>query len=161
MSYEKFYEKVSKPFRSNPKLLNYADRFLTLVFYISYPLLLLYIFLYERKRILFYILIPAFFLALCTLVRKMINCPRPYERYQIEPIIYKDTEGQSFPSRHVFSAVLISMAVISVFPLYGAVLVILSFSEAYIRVAGGVHTPWDVLASIISALLCGVCFFVF
>lgn len=161
MSYEKFYKKISHPFQKKPKVLNDADRILTSVFYISYPLLLLFVGFHERKRILFYILVPAFFLAVCTLIRKMINCPRPYERYEIEPIIHKDTEGQSFPSRHVFSAVLISMAVISQFPLYGGVLFVLSVLEAYIRVAGGVHTPLDVLVSLISGVLCGLSFFVF
>lgn len=163
MSYETFYKKISHPFEKNPKVLNRADRLLTLVFYVSYPLLLLYVyvFFHEKERVIFYIMMPAFFLAICTLIRGMINCPRPYERYQIKPIIHKDTKGQSFPSRHVFSAVLISMAVISVYPLYGTVLFFLSILEAYIRVAGGVHTPWDVFASVISATLCGLCFFVF
>lgn len=159
MKYEKFYEKISHPYRKNPEILVHADRVLTCVFYISYPLLLFSIFLYEKERALFYVLFPAFFLGICTLIRKQVNCPRPYERYRIDPIIHKDTKGQSFPSRHVFSAVIISMAVISVFPVYGVILLFLALLEAYIRVAGGVHTPWDVLASVISAMLCGMCFY--
>lgn len=161
MTYEKFYQKISQPFRKKTQLLKTADRVLTIVFYICYPIFLGYLMIYRKDRIIISLLIPAIGLLLCTMIRKYLNFPRPYEKYQILPIIHKDTKGQSFPSRHVFSAVLISMAVGSVFPRTGEVLYILSLIEAFIRVAGGVHTPWDVLASVISATLYGLSFTAF
>ena len=57
-----------------------------------------------------YIMVPAFGFVLLTLVRKWINQPRPYETWEIVPLLDKDSSGNSMPSRHVFSATIISMA---------------------------------------------------
>lgn len=40
--------------------------------------------------------------------RKKFDAPRPYTVYNYEPIIKKEKEGNSFPSRHVFSAFVIA-----------------------------------------------------
>lgn len=159
MKYEEFYEKISKPYRSHPEYLQNADIFFALVFYISYPLLLIYIWMSCRNKIIFYIVLPALFFLLCTVIRKKLNFPRPYEKYGISPIIHKNTKGKSFPSRHVFSATLIAMTVLSIVPVPGCILYIFSVIEAYIRVAGGVHTPKDVLAAFVSGSILGACFF--
>ncbi len=39
---------------------------------------------------------------LLTLVNKWINQPRPYETWEIIPLLDKDSLGNSMPSRHVF-----------------------------------------------------------
>ena len=41
--------------------------------------------------------------------RKIINEPRPYEKYGVPPVLDKDTSGKSFPSRHVFSVFVIAV----------------------------------------------------
>lgn len=44
--------------------------------------------------------------------RYIVNRPRPYEKFDMPPVIPKDTHGRSFPSRHVFSAFIIAFTVL-------------------------------------------------
>ena len=46
-----------------------------------------------------------------SVVRKIINAPRPYEKFDMPPVLEKDTKGKSFPSRHVFSVFIIAMTI--------------------------------------------------
>ena len=107
-----------------------------------------------------YILVPGISFLLITLFRKKLNAPRPYEVYGFEPAIPKDTKGNSFPSRHVFSIFMIAMTysysalfqddiklIVSIFAM-GVVL-------AIIRVLGGVHFLKDVMAGAISGIVLG------
>ncbi|MGZ7153917.1 phosphatase PAP2 family protein, partial [Streptococcus pyogenes] len=80
---------------------------------------------------------------LVTIIRKVINQARPYEKWSIQPIMTKDTVGQSMPSRDVFSATMISMCFLSFNICLGLVLLILSATLAICRVLGGVHYPKD------------------
>jgi len=73
-----------------------------------------------------YILVPASGFVLLTLVRKWINQPRPYETWEIIPLLDKDSSGNSMPSRHVFSATIISMACFHASLPVGLILLILS-----------------------------------
>ena len=59
------------------------------------------------KDLVTYIMVPASGFVLLTLVRKWINQPRPYEAWEIIPLLDKDSAGNSMPSRHVFSATII------------------------------------------------------
>ena len=83
---------------------------------------------------------------LVTLARYLINAPRPYDGDAAPPIIPKETQGRSFPSRHVFSAFLIATLWL---PLTGWVTLGLAIAAtviAIVRVRGGVHYPRDVIA---------------
>jgi len=84
---------------------------------------------------------------------KRINQPRPYEKWAIQPLLAKDTSGKSMPSRHVFSATVISMCLFYFFWLPGLICLLLSAGLAAVRVIGGVHYPKDVLVG----YLCGIC----
>ena len=92
---------------------------------------------------------------LLSLLRKILNQPRPYERWTISPLIIKDAKGQSMPSRHVFSAVVISVCVLRVTTWAGIFLLILSALLAFCRVLGGVHYPKDVVVGYIIGLIAG------
>ena len=62
------------------------------------------------KQVLIYVFIPASGFVILSFLRKKINAPRPYEEWDIKPLLDRDSPGQSMPSRHVFSATIISMA---------------------------------------------------
>ena len=106
------------------------------------------------KELLAFILLPAIGFALLSAIRKRLNQARPYEKWAIQPLLDKDTSGKSMPSRHVFSATLISMCLLHFFFwLPGLICLLLSAVLAIVRVIGGVHYPKDVLVG----YLCGVC----
>lgn len=98
-------------------------------------------------------MVPAVGFVLLTLVRKWINQPRPYEAWEIVPLLDKDSSGNSMPSRHVFSATIISMACLHTNLPVGLILLILSAFLGLVRVVGGVHYPKDVLVGYICGLI--------
>ena len=113
------------------------------------------------KDLYAYILVPAFGFVLLTLVRKRINQPRPYETWEIVPLLDKDSSGHSMPSRHVFSATIISMACFHENLPVGLVFLVFSAFLGLVRVLGGVHYPKDVLVGYACGLLWGFLFFIF
>ena len=106
-----------------------------------------------------YIMVPALGFILLTIVRKWINQPRPYETWGIVPLLDKDSSGNSMPSRHVFSATIISMACLHANLSAGLILLVLSALLGLVRVLGGVHYPKDVLVGYACGLLWGILFF--
>uniref|UniRef100_UPI0039EFD3F0 phosphatase PAP2 family protein n=1 Tax=Streptococcus mitis TaxID=28037 RepID=UPI0039EFD3F0 len=113
------------------------------------------------KQILMYVFIPASGFVILSLLRKKINAPRPYEVWEIVPLLDRDSPGQSMPSRHVFSATIISIACLHASLSVGLILLVLSALLGLVRVLGGVHYPKDVLVGYICALVWGLIFFLF
>lgn len=150
--YSKFYETITAGLRKREnasQLLTAADRILAAVMYAAYPVLLAVTAMRgteARVTVLSYILVPGISFLLLSFVRSRINRKRPYEEWEIDPLIHREGMGNSMPSRHVFSAVLISMCILrqNVFP--GVIFLILSACIAVVRVLGGVHYPRDVIA---------------
>lgn len=153
------YEKISRPFRTQKaqKRLLTVNKRLTYLGYASYPAMLIYLFFTAISKLAAAVIVPGSGFVLLTLIRKLINKPRPYEVLDIVPIIKKDTKGNSMPSRHVFSMTEIAMTAFLISPAIGSILMILSLCLACIRVTGGVHYPADVVAGIVSAVIwCGI-----
>lgn len=75
--------------------------------------------------------------------------------WTLPPLIPKDTRGNSFPSRHVFSVFVIDMAFWWVCPPLGGVFLAVGVLIALIRVIGGVHFPRDVLSGAVLGAACG------
>ena len=96
------YLKISEPFRTNPKKagrMRFANKLCTVICYIGYPLLLISRIILFDVRFWRLLLIPAVAFVVLSIVRKKLNAPRPYEVWQITPLIEKDTTGKSFPYR--------------------------------------------------------------
>jgi len=93
---------------------------------------------------------------LVSMIRRIINAPRPYEVYEF----YEDTKGkragQSFPSRHVFSAFVIATLTLCVSVPLGIVAFALGISLAVSRVLLGLHFVRDVTAGAIIGVLFGL-----
>lgn len=157
------YIKLTEPLRKNPKktkLIIFINKVLTGLVYLVYPTFLLLLFLQKDFYLLRAVLVPAISFVGVTLFRKWYNAPRPYEKFDIPPVIAKDTKGKSFPSRHVFSVFVIATTIFYCYPVVGLALGIVGVGLAIIRVLGGVHEPKDVVAGVIIGILCGaVCFF--
>lgn len=93
---------------------------------------------------------------LLSLGRSLYNRPRPYQTWAIQPLIKKDSLGESFPSRHVFSATVIAMLALMLNPWLGGAMLFLAGALAFLRVLGGVHYPSDVLAGYAIGILVGL-----
>ncbi len=140
------------PLRGKEVWVQRLNRWLTELGWLMYPLLLLAMAWKGDARLLRCVLVPGISFGVVTLVRRRINAPRPYQVLDIAPILVKDTQGQSMPSRHVFSLFVIAMTYLWVQPVMGAALLLLSVVLAVLRVLGGVHFPRDVLVG----ALCGI-----
>ncbi|MCW8644272.1 phosphatase PAP2 family protein [Streptococcus macedonicus] len=163
-NYATFYNKLTRSFQNKPaatRCLQVVNSLLTKIMYLIYPLMLIYLFCTQSNRLLAFILIPALSFMLVSVVRKLLNVPRPYETWNITPLILKNTKGQSMPSRHVFSATIISMAILRLNLILGIFFLILSLVIALCRVLGGVHYPRDVMAGFLVGIVCGLLLFLF
>ena len=165
-NYQEWYDYVAGNLESKPFLLSLLrafNRFMTVVMPIVYLTLLATTYLQEglAKQVGIYLFIPASGFVILSFLRKKINAPRPYEEWDIKPLLDRDSPGQSMPSRHVFSATIISMACLHASLTMGAICLTLSAFLGLVRVLGGVHFPKDVVVGYICALVWGVIFFLF
>lgn len=151
------YIKMTRPFRENLGLargLHIANKLCTGIMYVSYPLLLIYLFRTKNEGLFRAFFVPAVSFVLLSVFRHVVNRPRPYETFGVPPVIPKDTKGKSFPSRHVFSAALIAMTFLLMSPWIwlGGVFLCVVFMLAVVRVVSGVHYISDVIAGIVAAV---------
>ena len=165
-NYQEWYNHIAGKIENRPiflSLLRTFNRFMTVVMPIVYLTLLATTYFQEGfgKQVLIYVFIPASGFVILSLLRKKINAPRPYEEWTIKPLLDRDSPGQSMPSRHVFSATIISMACLHTSLSVGIILLVLSALLGLARVLGGVHFPKDVVVGYICGLAWGVIFFLF
>ena len=165
-NYQEWYDHIAANIENKPiflRLLRAFNRFMTVVMPIVYLILLTTTYLQEGlgKQVGIYLFIPASGFVILSFLRKKINAPRPYEEWTIKPLLDRDSPGQSMPSRHVFSATIISMACLHASLSVGVILLVLSALLGLVRVLGGVHFPKDVVVGYICALVWGVIFFLF
>lgn len=113
------------------KLLNGV---LVLLMYLLYPYLLFRTYQWGHSVLtpvflkLFFI--PALSFLVLSVFRHKINRPRPYEAHAIVPLLPRNKQGESMPSRHVFSAALISMCWLYVQPQVGVACLFAACSAA-------------------------------
>lgn len=154
------YEGMTSLIREREKLarlIHMGNKVITGGIFLLYPMLLLY-FLKERDVALIKaVIVPLDSFIIVTVFRYIVNRPRPYEKFGIPPIIPKDKKGQSFPSRHVFSAFMIAMTFLLYSPwqLVGIAMVIGASLLGLIRVLSGVHFISDVVAGAAVGILAG------
>ena len=158
MDYKTWYESISKHFRSKgaKRAVNIADKALVYVIAAAYLLVLAWLAISGDERLWRMGAVPLFTFALVSTIRIKVNSPRPYELYDIDPVIPKDTSGKSMPSRHLASAVIIACALTWLNPAWGIPSFIASAIVACTRIIGGVHFPRDIAAAIAISLACGL-----
>lgn len=161
--YPEFYAKISQPLREQPwkaRAIIVLDRLLVASLAIGYCTALVWLCLSQDARFYRVLFVPAVSFIAMSIGRAAFNAPRPYEAYDIDPLVDKKTRGKSFPGRHVFSAAIIACALGFVNAYWGAAAFIAAVAIACARVAEGVHFPRDVIAGAVLALACGFIGFV-
>ena len=154
--YEFFAKKITgiswgvRAVRLAGKLLTYS----TAVIYLA---VLAKLFLQKeyQKGIIFF-LVPFLSFVAVSVFRTKLHRKRPYELYDIKPLIPKDTKGKSFPSRHIFSIYVIGVTLCFYQLFLGIFICILGIFLAVIRVVTGVHFPKDVIWGAVIGVLCGI-----
>ena len=156
------YIKMTQPFRDNPDLakgIHIANKLCTGMMYLAYPVLLVWLFFNAKYSsylsFLRALLVPGISFILLSVFRSVVNRKRPYEAFDVPPVIKKDTKGHSFPSRHVFSATMIAMTFLlhSPWSWLGLIFLGISLALAVVRVVSGVHYISDVVAGIVVAVV--------
>ncbi len=105
-------------------------------------------------RLLKFILVPLAALILVTVLRHVFHAPRPYDQMNYYPLI-SHKPGNSFPSRHTASSVIIAMAFWYVCQPLGITAAALAVLVGISRVVAGLHYPRDVLAGAAVSLVVG------
>ena len=155
---EKRFQKVTEVIRKRKLLvmaINLLDKLITAITFMCYPLLLAYLFVNKSDLLLSAVLVPGVSFAVVTVFRRLYNSKRPYEVYEFEPVIQKNTLGKSFPSRHVFSIFVIGMTFLQVQTDLGIWFMFLGVLLAMIRVFGGVHFIKDVTVGAAAGIIFG------
>jgi len=156
-----FYERIRPFFVSHPpylSLLKWVNRLVTLLMPLLYVYVLWSVYLENSKRweVLAYLLVPASGFILLSVIRKQINWPRPYEIGMLPPLLDREGKGSSMPSRHVFSAAIISIVAWGVNPILSILGLSLALLLAGVRVLAGLHFVRDVVVGFVVALLWGI-----
>ena len=153
------YSDQIESIRSKPALCRaiiLADKLLTLLGFAMYPALLAFLYFNRRELLLTRILLPGIFFLTLSVFRKMWNSKRPYEVYESPALVPKETQGCSFPSRHVFSLSIIAVLWMDILWPVGIFLLVCAFLLACLRVVMGLHFPKDVAAGLLVGILCGL-----
>lgn len=143
-----------------PKRVNrivWTNKILTGVGYLAYPLLIVLLIIFEPELATRDIVVPASGFLAVSIMRSLVNAPRPYENGGPAPLIDKQTKGRSFPSRHTFCMFMIALTWFTWQPLIGnivgSVLLICAVILAICRVKLRVHFPHDVVFAALLAFL--------
>lgn len=146
-------------FDARPKLKTaaiFAQKGAELLIYFTYPIFLVALFMVKHGFWLKSMVVcGAGFLAV-SIFRHLYNAPRPYQVYDITPLINKNSPGKSMPSRHCFSAAVIAVSISVINLPLGIVLFVLALLIAVLRVAFGVHFIKDVAAGLALGLMFGI-----
>ena len=159
-----FYERVRPFFVTHPyylSLLKWTNRLVTLLMPLLYFYVLWAAYLKASKTwiVLAYLLVPAIGFIVLSVIRKRMDWPRPYELGTFPPLLNREGKGSSMPSRHVFSAAIISTVAWGVNPLLSFLGLSLALLLAGVRVLAGLHFVRDVVVGFLSAILWGFFWF--
>ena len=159
-----FYERVRPFFVTHPyylSLLKWTNRLVTLLMPLLYFYVLWAAYLKTTKTwiVLAYLLVPATGFIVLSVIRKRMNWPRPYELGTFPSLLNREGKGRSMPSRHVFSAAIISTVAWGVNPLLSFLGLSLALLLAGVRVLAGLHFVRDVVVGFLSAILWGFFWF--
>lgn len=143
------------------KILKFMYKVFPIVMFIAVPVLIVVKALMGIDHaFLRMIYVPLAVLLEISVLRKIVNRPRPYEKYSTEPVIKRDGKGESFPSRHTASAFIIAMCAIPVSVPVAIVLLIISLIIGLTRILAGVHYISDVITGAAISIATGYIFFV-
>ena len=85
---KEIYQKMTEPFRIDKemaKAIHKSNKMITGLMFVLYPVLLLYLLLQRDAALAKAIIVPLDGFIIVTVFRYLINRPRPYEAFQMEP----------------------------------------------------------------------------
>lgn len=161
--YSQRWERWTRLFRGrgstkHVKALRVADTVLVVLFVLIYLLLVWGYLLHSFGACFVLILRTALCFCVVSLLRSRLNRQRPYERFDIKPLIPKSKleSGKSFPSRHAFCAFMIAtMFAIIMRSGIGMLALLMAVALGCIRVLEGVHFPRDIVAGALLGIVLG------
>ncbi len=124
------------------------------VVFAVYTIMAIYLITVGSDKIVMFLTVPGVMFVTLSAARKIIDRPRPYVKYNTEPIIHKNKNGESFPSRHTASAAAVACAIMYINIPLGAAAMAAAVLIGMSRVVGGVHYISDAAAGFGYALLC-------
>lgn len=155
------YKELSKYFSENKKrstTLGALHDILPLLMYVFYPLQIIALWVTKGiydEQFLRFTFIPLGLLIFVTILRIIVNAQRPYEKFNYEPAVKKNTKGKSFPSRHTACAFIIAMAFLYIQVELGVVMLIIATLIGITRVLAGVHFIRDVVSGALLGIITG------
>lgn len=159
-----FYKKLNSCVAKNRHLsaiVRIADKVLVVGISLSYLLLLVSLFIGRSERFAPSLLIPAISFLGVSLIRRLIDRDRPYDKQNLREILKVRKRGMSFPSRHVFSASVIAATFAPICPVLSGILFVLAVLLAFCRLIGGVHYISDLLAGLVLGAAVGILYLFF
>ena len=159
------YIKMVNNVKANKRLeraLVFANQILTGIVYISFPILLVALGYNKRfSELIKIVLVCGISFVLVSVFRYFFNAKRPYAMYEYEPVVAKEKEGQSMPSRHVFSAFVIAMSFAYINWKFSIIFFVVALLIAIHRVFIGVHFIKDVVVGAVIGIASGsILFFI-
>jgi len=137
-------------------------KILPLIVFISYFILCGWLIIRDDTRIFKVLLIPLVIFVFVSILRKILDTPRPYVVLNIDPLVKRNKSGESFPSRHVLSVCIIAVSCFYINIWIGVLMSVIAVFIAVIRVLSGVHFIKDVVAgAFISYVIGGLAFWLF
>lgn len=127
-----------------------------ILIYLTYPVFLAVLFFNENLFWVKSALVCGVSFVAVSLFRYFYNAERPYQKYDIKPVISKSSPGKSMPSRHCFSASIIAVSISVINLPLGIIIGVLAVAIAILRVAFGVHFIKDVLVGLILGFGIGI-----
>lgn len=138
------------------RLLRGVDALSVILSAISYAALVTLGFIADwRLGVKLIIITAAPFIAV-SVIRRIINAPRPYEILGFYDEPPKKKRGRSFPSRHVFSSVSIGTVICFFEPWLGVIVISAGLAMGACRVLLGIHFIRDVVAGAVTGAAASV-----
>ncbi|MBS5111827.1 MAG: phosphatase PAP2 family protein [Coprobacillus cateniformis] len=151
---ENFYINMLSWIRKRPgleKIIIAFTKYFPYITFCIYPCVLIYLFITKNPILWDTFWRPLAAFLFVTIIRKVINRPRPYEAYPITPLV-GHKKGESFPSRHTVSSMIIALVCFPIHQFLGIFTLIVAIILSVCRILCGVHYVSDVLVSVIIAL---------
>lgn len=136
-------------------LVQWSGKVITYLTAFVYFVVIFFLLWSRDLRVIPFLLTPAVSFVGVSVFRARYGAVRPYEKYDFMPLLPKDTQAKSFPSRHVFSIFVIATVVCYIRLLPGLFLLLSGIVLAVLRVVIGVHFPKDVLAGALVGIFSG------
>ena len=127
----------------------------SIILYFAAQLILHMVFM-QHFRALTVGLIAAFGFGFVTVMRKLIPAKRPYEVLDFTETPPREKKGESFPSRHAYSAVVIAILSHALTPWCIIALIPLALGVCIPRAIVGIHYPKDIIVGALIGILFGV-----